>query len=124
MLDCDACKDRGWLEVSIDGIEAPEGLVFVQRCGACGRYPTDVAAAEARAGAVGARISAVVCREMRYVNHYCCPDDGAEWTMTWSCMCDDRCPTCGHEIEPYKSEEAPMEVTTEPARYRWYNLQG
>jgi len=44
--------------------------------------------------------------ETRYINYYRCPDDGSEWTMTWSCMCDDRCPTCSHEIVPYKSEVA------------------
>ena len=39
-----------------------------------------------------------------FVNHYRCPNDGTEWTMTWSCMCDDRCPECNAEIEPYQSE--------------------
>lgn len=43
----------------------------------------------------------------QYTNHYRCPDDGTEWTMTWDCMCDDRCPTCDHEIVPYKSERTP-----------------
>jgi len=43
----------------------------------------------------------------QFVNHYQCPDDGTKWTMAWSCMCDDRCPTCNHEIEPYMSEDAP-----------------
>lgn len=42
--------------------------------------------------------------EYQYVNYYRCPDDGAVWAMAWSCMCDDRCPKCNHEIEPYKSE--------------------
>jgi hypothetical protein len=42
-----------------------------------------------------------------FINYYCCPDDGAQWTMVWDCMCDDRCPTCRHEIEPYKSEDLP-----------------
>jgi hypothetical protein len=39
-----------------------------------------------------------------YINYYRCPDDGTEWTMPWSCMCDDRCPSCGHEILPYNSD--------------------
>jgi hypothetical protein len=42
--------------------------------------------------------------EAQYINYYRCPNDDAEWIMVWSCMCDDRCPTCRHEIEPYKSE--------------------
>ena len=40
----------------------------------------------------------------RFINYYECPDDGTEWIMVWSCMCNDRCRTCRHEIEPYKSE--------------------
>ena len=43
--------------------------------------------------------------EGRYVNYYQCTKDGTRWAMTWSCMCDDRCPTCNREIEPYKSED-------------------
>jgi hypothetical protein len=41
-----------------------------------------------------------------FVNHYRCPNDGVEWSMTWSCMCNDRCPRCDAEIEPYQSEDA------------------
>lgn len=32
-------------------------------------------------------------------NNYICPC-GNEWTMTWSCACNDRCDDCGREIEP------------------------
>lgn len=28
----------------------------------------------------------------------------AEWEDQWSCMCNDSCPKCGAEIEPYESE--------------------
>jgi hypothetical protein len=42
--------------------------------------------------------------EHQYINFYRCPDDETVWVMNWSCMCDDRCPKCNHEIEPYKSE--------------------
>jgi len=44
----------------------------------------------------------------QYVNYYRCPDDGTQWTMVWSCKCDDRCPSCNHEVVPYKSEEAAL----------------
>ena len=27
-----------------------------------------------------------------------------EWDMEWSCTCNDRCPVCNHEIEPYEFE--------------------
>ncbi len=43
--------------------------------------------------------------EVRFINHYRCPDDETEWTDQWSCACNDRCPTCNKEIEPYESEE-------------------
>jgi len=38
-------------------------------------------------------------------NYYRCPYDGKAWRDEWSCACNDRCPTCRAEIEPYKSEE-------------------
>lgn len=42
--------------------------------------------------------------EPLYLNHYRCPC-GAEWEDSWSCTCNDRCPDCNKEIEPYESEE-------------------
>jgi hypothetical protein len=47
--------------------------------------------------------------EKRFVNCYKCPQDGTLWAMTWSCMCDDRCPTCNREIIPYWSQELPAD---------------
>jgi hypothetical protein len=41
----------------------------------------------------------------RFRNHYRCPDDGTEWSDDWSCRCNDKCPKCGKEIEPYESED-------------------
>jgi hypothetical protein len=38
-----------------------------------------------------------------FVNHYRCPFDNAHWAVSWSCTCDDKCPNCGREIEPYES---------------------
>ena len=29
---------------------------------------------------------------------------GEEWTDYWSCACNDRCPKCNREIEPYHFE--------------------
>lgn len=40
-----------------------------------------------------------------FLNFYRCPC-GAEWQDEWDCTCNDRCPTCNAEIEPYKSEDA------------------
>ena len=38
-------------------------------------------------------------------NSYECSVCGTMWTDDWSCQCDDRCPRCNAEIEPYHSEE-------------------
>jgi len=40
-----------------------------------------------------------------YLNYYRDADCGASWTDEWSCQCNDRCPRCRHEIEPYDSED-------------------
>jgi len=42
--------------------------------------------------------------DYRYRNFYRC-SCGEEWEDAWSCACNDRCPNCNTEIEPYKSEE-------------------
>jgi hypothetical protein len=52
--------------------------------------------------------------QVRFLNHYKCPDDGAEWTDEWSCTCNDRCPKCNKEIEPYESEE--IDPPSEPLK--------
>ena len=41
----------------------------------------------------------------KFRNYYRCPNDGTEWQDKWSCMCNDRCPSCNAEIESYTSEE-------------------
>ena len=38
-----------------------------------------------------------------YINHY--KHCGQIWIDTWSCMCNDRCPVCNREIEPYFSKD-------------------
>ena len=47
-----------------------------------------------------------------YVNYYRhddCPlaNEPVEWVDMWSCMCNDRCPRCDAEIEPYHSKVVP-----------------
>lgn len=37
-------------------------------------------------------------------NFYRCPC-GEEWEDSSDCSCNDRCPVCNKEIEPYKTEE-------------------
>ncbi|SHJ62598.1 hypothetical protein SAMN02745165_02802 [Malonomonas rubra DSM 5091] len=38
-----------------------------------------------------------------FTNYYRHEDCGAEWQDDWDCTCNDRCPVCNVEIEPYKS---------------------
>lgn len=53
-----------------------------------------------------------------YRNHYRCSvvidgkPCGAEWSDEWDCMCNDRCPRCNAEIEPYESDDISNERHT------------
>lgn len=59
---CEACYGHGWLTVSVDGAEPPEGYVFVQRCDLCSRFKSDNdAATEHQENGHGAAL-AVLCR--------------------------------------------------------------
>ncbi len=40
-----------------------------------------------------------------FLNHYYCEHCESEWSDTWSCTCNDKCPTCNREIEPFQSDE-------------------
>ena len=42
--------------------------------------------------------------EPSFRNDYQCVC-GCEWSDVWSCQCNDRCPKCNREIEPYASED-------------------
>ena len=37
----------------------------------------------------------------RCTNHFLCPRDSTRWDARWSCLCNDRCPTCDGVVEPY-----------------------
>jgi len=50
--------------------------------------------------------------ETLWLNHYKCSHCGTEWSDEWSCQCNDRCPKCGAETEPYQSEEISDEEDT------------
>ena len=48
------------------------------------------------------------CTFHNYYKHQRCPKNGrkkVEWDDWWSCACNDKCPECDAEIEPYKSVE-------------------
>jgi hypothetical protein len=40
-----------------------------------------------------------------YLKHYECTVCGAKWTDEWSCACNDRCPNCRAETEPYDDQD-------------------
>lgn len=44
-------------------------------------------------------------QESSFINYYECSECGETWEDVWSCMCNDRCPNCNSEIEPYESRE-------------------
>jgi len=43
--------------------------------------------------------------EIKFLNHYYCPDCNIEWDDEWDSTCDDECPECRKEYSPYKSED-------------------
>lgn len=55
---------------------------------------------------------------INYYRHRNCPAPGqdTEWSDEWVCACNDRCPSCNAEIEPYEStgEPAPGEFPALP----------
>lgn len=48
-----------------------------------------------------------------FINFYNCPC-GEAWADIWDCMCNDKCPVCCKEIEPYYSEDIESEESMEP----------
>ncbi len=48
--------------------------------------------------------AAAVIPSVWYSNHYRCPHCQQEWQDEWDCACNDKCPTCHKEIEPYASD--------------------
>ena len=41
---------------------------------------------------------------------YWCDECSVGWTDEWSCACNDRCPECDAEIEPFESEDLSVQV--------------
>lgn len=87
-----------------DGVEGVTGKHILDVCGG------DYALADRVYALCDWQHPATVLDELKreesawYVNKYRCPC-GAEWHDEHDCMCNDRCPKCNKEIEPYESEE-------------------
>jgi len=41
-----------------------------------------------------------------YTNFYKCSECGHTWSDEWPHVCNDNCPSCGIEIEPWLSEDS------------------
>ena len=39
----------------------------------------------------------------QFKNEYRCEPCGEEWDDIWCCACNDKCPRCNAEIEPFDS---------------------
>ena len=48
-------------------------------------------------------------QSVTYLNCYLCEDCYMEWHDEWECMCNDKCPVCRSEIEPFASAEITLE---------------
>ena len=44
-------------------------------------------------------------KSFQFRNYYHCPNEGTKWRDEWNHLCNDRCPVCDSEIEPYFSED-------------------
>jgi hypothetical protein len=64
----------------------------------------DILAKGGNESAIPKNFSAILRAMPSYVNYYRCPNDGTEWVDCWSSMCNDRCPRCNAEIEPFRSD--------------------
>lgn len=64
--------------------------------------------------------------EPRFTNHYLCPKDSTRWDATWSCMANDRCPTCDTVVEPYATTRNADQYETihDEAVYKKANVVG
>ena len=54
-----------------------------------------------------------------YLNYYRHNSCRASWTDEWSCACNDRCPRCRYEIEPYDSDDLSVLVDKTPDGRNW-----
>lgn len=52
--------------------------------------------------------------EMKFINWYWCSACKNEWSMNWSCQCDDKCEKCGRSYLPYESIDIETEDNSNP----------
>jgi hypothetical protein len=61
--------------------------------------------AQKEIGEVIEKIDASMFIIVHYENYYACANCGEHWVDVRDCMCNDKCPDCNKEIEPYFSKE-------------------
>lgn len=69
---------------------------MVEHCNQCG--------ATLELGQIGSCDSCRNDGQDSWTNYYLCPC-GEEWEDKWDCQCNDHCPKCNKEIEPYISDD-------------------
>ena len=71
--------------------------------------------------------------EIKFHNFYTCASCGTDWEDFWDSACNDHCPECDAEIEPYLSEKvAPEPISPMPQEieqaivtiFSWVNKYG
>lgn len=72
---------------------------MVERCECCG-LPLEI-------GQIGLCDNCQDQSTDTWTNHYRCVC-GEEWEDVWDCCCNDRCPLCGKEVEPYISDDGSL----------------
>ena len=45
--------------------------------------------------------------EYKFINYYKCPDCKCSWAESWDSTCNSKCPSCGKEYSPYRSQDIP-----------------
>ncbi len=53
---------------------------------------------------------------------YWCDECEVGWTDEWSCACNDRCPECDAEIEPFEAEDLSVQVELREEAKLWVVL--
>jgi hypothetical protein len=54
-----------------------------------------------------------------FLKSYRCEECGVAWTDEWSCACNDRCPECDAETEPYEYVDLSVKVQARESGRRW-----
>lgn len=54
-----------------------------------------------------------------FLKSYRCDRCDTSWKDEWSCACNDRCPSCDAEVEPYTWDDVSVVVAEDAAKGGW-----